>query len=87
MTLKLDDLRTRIITITPTCSSGRLYEFTLIHQETEHTVKDINKHACMYCWRSKKYKTRQSDQCLPSAGNYISPSATTVSIPNVDSYL
>jgi hypothetical protein len=33
-----------------------------------------------------KYKTRQSDQSLPSAGNYISPSATTVSIPNVDSY-
>jgi len=29
----------------------------------------------------------KKNQCLPSAGNYISPSATTVSIPNVDSYL
>jgi hypothetical protein len=87
LTLKPDDLRTRIITATPTCPSGKCYKFTLILQETEHTMKDINKHACMYCCRSMKYKTRQSDQSLPSAENYISPSAATVSIPNVDSYL
>jgi hypothetical protein len=34
-----------------------------------------------------KYKTRQSDKCVPSAENYILPSATIVSIPNMDSYL
>ena len=72
MTLKPDDLRTTIIITTPNCSSGKCYKFTLIHQETEHTAKNINKRARMYCCRSP-----------PSAGNYISPSATTVSIKSL----
>jgi hypothetical protein len=60
--LKPADLWTRIITATPTCSSGKCYKFTHIHQQIEHIAKK-HQQSCLYILLKKHEIYSKTDWC------------------------